>query len=125
MQERPDYKFNIATIEQYEQPGDAIVWGYHYLKPLNRYYDGDADILWRPTYEVEMPADAQQWVTQMPLGYDRWWVVIDYTEPIKDEFKGAIAESYRIEEIFDYERGSQVMLLTPLNSSSTQSAADS
>ena len=118
VQERPDYKFNIATIEQYEQPGDAIVWGYHYLKPLNRYYDGDADILWRPTYEVETPADAQQWVTQMPPGYDRWWVVIDYTEHIEDEFKGAVAESYRIEEIFDYERGSQVMLLTPLNSSS-------
>ena len=118
VQERPDYKFNIATIEQYEQPGDAIVWGYHYLKPLNRYYDGDADILWRPTYEVETPADAQQWVTQMPPGYDRWWVVIDYTKSIEDEFKGAVAESYRIEEIFDYERGSQVMLLMPLNSSS-------
>lgn len=114
VQERPDYKFNIATIEQYEQPGDAIVWGYHYLKPLNRYYDGDMDVQWRPTYDIKTPADMQQWISQMPAGYDRWWLVIDYTAPIEAEFESALAQSYTVEKTFDYERGSQVMLLSPL-----------
>ncbi len=120
VQERPDYKFNIATIEQYEQPGDAIVWGYHYSKPLRRYYEGDVDIHWRPTYEVRTPAEIQQWVSQIPPGYDRWWAVIDYDKPIKAEFKDAISKSYRIEKVFSYKRGSQVMLLEPLEGSPTQ-----
>ena len=123
VQERPDYKSNIDTLEQYEQPGDVIVWGYHYLKPLKRYYDGDMEVQWRPTYEIKTPADVQQWISQMPAGYDRWWLVIDYTAPIEAEFERAIAKFYKVEKTFDYERGSQVMLLSPLAASSAQPSA--
>lgn len=123
VQDRPDYKSNIDTLEQYEQPGDVIVWGYHYLKPLKRYYDGDMEVQWRPTYDIKTPADMQQWIAQMPLGYDRWWLVIDYTEPIEAEFESVIAKFYTVEKTFDYERGSQVMLLSPLKASLVQPSA--
>jgi mannosyltransferase len=114
VQDRPDYKFNIATLEAYEQPGDAIVWSYFYKKALKHYYDGNTDIHWLPVRDVKTAADIQPWLSQFPPGYERWWLVIE-PKPIAAELEGAIANAYTIEKTFVYEQGSKVMLLTPRN----------
>lgn len=113
-QERPDYKFNIATIEQYEQPGDAVVWGYYYTKPLRYYYDGQSAVYPLAIRDVETPEDVQAWMGALPVERDRLWLAAEdreLTEPIEK----AIEEVYRIEQTFDYERGSKVILLNRLN----------
>ncbi len=114
VQQRPDYKFNIATIEQYEQPGDAIVWSYYYTKALNHYYDGAADIYHLTIRDVKTDADLQKWVSQVPTGYGRLWLVEDAENPLQDELKKMISRTYNIKQLFEYELGSKVMLLTPL-----------
>ena len=113
-QERPDYKFNIATIEQYEQPGDAVVWGYYYTKPLRYYYDGQSEVYPLSVRDVETPEDVQAWIAALPVERDRIWLAgegSEITEPIESE----IRKLYSIEQTFDYERGSKVMLLNRLD----------
>jgi mannosyltransferase len=113
VQERPDYKFNIATLEANEQPGDTLVWSYFYLKPLKHYYDGNMEVHWRPIRDVKTLGDAKTWVSQFPRSYERYWLVIEESGPLADEFETAIADTFEVEKMFEYERGSQVMLLTP------------
>ncbi|MEO1621812.1 MAG: glycosyltransferase family 39 protein [Cyanobacteria bacterium J06632_3] len=114
VQERPDYKYNIATIEEYQQPGDALVWSYHYKKPLGHYYDGGADIHWRTLKEVQTPEDINQWISSFPTGYERWWLTLDSSRRTDEQaLESAIAQNYTVERSFDYALGSKVMLLTP------------
>lgn len=120
VQNRPDYRFNIETIEQYEQPGDVIVWGYEWDDPLKYYYDGTADTSWQDVHAVETPEDIQQWVSQFPNGYNRLWVVLDNTNKIFQEVQGAIAHNYTLEETYDYAHFSKVLLLIPRSSPSAQ-----
>ncbi len=114
VQQRPDYKFNIATIEKYEQPGDGIVWSYYYTKALDRYYDGTADIYHLTIRDVKTDTDLQKWVSQVPTDYSRLWLVEDSKNPLQDDLKKMIAKTYDIKQLFEYELGSKVMLLTPL-----------
>ncbi|MGC1308968.1 MAG: glycosyltransferase family 39 protein [Phormidesmis sp.] len=116
VQNRSDYRFNVETIEQYEQAGDAIVWGYEWDEPLQYYYDGSADTYWLDMHDVETPGGVQQWVSQLPSeGYKRLWLVLDDPRPVTEEFETAIADKYQIEDKFKYEHLSAVMLLTPLD----------
>ena len=125
-QNRTDYKFNVETIEQYEQPGDAIVWSYECCSmALMHYYDGGSDIHVHTAKNVKTPATAQQWVAEFPTGYDRWWLVTENMGPVIDDVKSAVSSAYSIETIFDYEQGSKVMLLTPLSQPADASPPDS
>ncbi|MGB7087583.1 MAG: hypothetical protein WBD47_18635, partial [Phormidesmis sp.] len=117
VQDRPDYKFNIETLEQYERSGDAIVWSYHYQKPLDHYYDGSSEVYWRTIRDLETAEDIQLWMTQLPTGYERLWFVLDNTTSLTDEVRAAVTSAYRVEETFDYARGSEILLLNPLKSS--------
>lgn len=118
VQDRPDYKFNIETIKAQEQPGDAIIWSYHYTKPLKHYYQGSSDTYWRTTNEIETAADIQPWLDRFPTQYSRLWLVISKSEALSDDFNEAITHAYKVETTFDYEQGSKVMLLIPLDRSS-------
>ncbi len=112
-QTRTDYKFNVETIEQYEQPGDAIVWSYECCSmALMHYYDGNSDIHVHTAKDVETLETAQQWVAEFPTGYDRWWLVTENMGPVIDDVKSAVSTAYDIETVFEYEQGSNVMLLT-------------
>ena len=117
VQDRPDYKFNVESIEKHEQPGDAIVWSYHYQKPFKHYYQGTSDVYWRTVQEIETPADIQAWIDRFPTNRSRLWLVMGEPRILADEFNEAITNAYRIETKFNYEQGSQVMLLTPLDMS--------
>ena len=124
VQNRSDYRFNVETIEQYDEPGDAIVWGYGWDNPLEYYYDGDADIYWRDMHRLETSEDIQQWVRQFPTGYARLWVVLDNTNRVFKVAQEAIAQDYSIEKIYSYERFSKVMLIAPHSQPISQSSSD-
>ena len=115
VQDRPDYKFNIATLEQYEQPGDGLVWSYYYQKALAHYYDGGNKAHWAPLRDVKTPEDIQEWLGYFPEGYERLWLVLDHAWQKVEGLEDGIASQYSIERTFDYELGSKIMLLTPLN----------
>lgn len=116
VQERPDYKFNIETIEQYEQPGDALVWSYHYTKPIYHYYEGPSTFYYRTLKEVTQPADLTAWLNSFPTQYSRIWLTLDgHSQLDTDVIENAIKDRFNIEESFAYQRGSRVMLLTPLS----------
>ncbi|MGB3293799.1 MAG: glycosyltransferase family 39 protein [Phormidesmis sp.] len=122
VQNRPDYRFNVETIEQYDQPGDAIVWGYEWDDPLRYYYDGGAGIYWQDMHAVTSSEDIRQWVSQFPTGYNRLWVVLDNHNKIAYEVREVIAQDYSIEETYDYAQFSEVMLLIPHSQSAIQSS---
>jgi mannosyltransferase len=113
VQNRFDYKDNIATIEQFDQPGDAIIWGYPWTEPMDFYYDGDASTYSLEMDEIETPEAIAPWLKQFPTGHKRLWLVLDDARPVAKDFKAAIANAYNIEESYDYEQFSTVMLLTP------------
>lgn len=125
VQNREDFKFNVATIEQYEQPGDAIVWGYAHDDPLRYYYNGSAEVQWLAMSGIETTEALQQWVSQLPSNYERLWLVIDKPEKaVADEFREAIASKYIIRETYEdfgdfskqFDKGSSVLLVSPLDS---------
>lgn len=122
VQDRPDYKFNVETIEKYEQPGDGIVWSYHYTKPLKHYYEGSSDTYWRTIQEIETLADIQPWMDRFPTDHSRLWLVISEPRAFAGKFNQVITNNYQIETTFDYEQGSKVMLLIPLDRSAASAA---
>lgn len=113
VQDRSDYKFNVQTLQQYALPADAIVWSGHYLKPVKRYYSGNAKVYYRTIREVKTASAIQAWIAQFPTGYSRLWLVIDASPETESMFDSAISNAYKIEARFDYARGSTVMLLLP------------
>ena len=113
VQNRPDYRSNVETIERYEQPADAIIWGYEWDLPLQYYYDGSADTYWQAMQSIETTEDIQQWVSQFPTGYSRLWVVLDNSRKVYKDAQAAIAQDYTIQETYDYQQSSKVMLLVP------------
>lgn len=114
VQDRPDVKFMIQTIEQYEQPGDAIVWSHYYQKGLVHYYEGDLAVYWSPTLRLDLnnPADVEDWLDAFPTDQERWWLTLEVQEKDYENLKEAIKARYQIETSFDYEKGSRVLLLT-------------
>ena len=113
MQQRPDYKFNVATIEQYEQSGDAIVWSYECCSSgLRRYYNGNQDVHELSTHQVKTEEDIQQWINQLPSGYERLWLVLGTSEPIGEQIERWAASRYTLERSYNYERGSKVLLVS-------------
>ncbi|WP_170944053.1 glycosyltransferase family 39 protein [Leptolyngbya sp. BC1307] len=123
VQNRADYRFNLETVEQYEQPGDAIIWGYRWENALDYYYDGAADTYWRNVQDVDTADGIEQWVSQFPKGYKRWWVVINDPKSLSTEVENRLKAAYNIEQTFSYEQRSSVMLLAPLDKSSKESPA--
>ena len=123
-QNREDYKFNVETINQSQQPGDAIVWGYGWDLPLRYYYRGDAKVYWLSMTKVETSEAVGPWVNQLPTNYERLWVVLDDTRPVFKEFKAAIASAYTVKESFYYKHDSMVMLLAPKHAPSIPSPSD-
>jgi mannosyltransferase len=113
VQNRFDYRSNIETIEQYDQPGDAIIWGYQWTEPMDFYYDGDASTYLLAMDNIETPEAIAPWLKQFPTGHKRLWLVLDDARPVTKDFKAAIANAYNIEDSYDYEQFSTVMLLTP------------
>lgn len=124
VQNRQDYRFNVETIEQLEQPGDAIVWGYAWEDPLRYYYHGDAKTYWISMSDVKTPEAIAPWLDQLPTDYERLWVVLDDTRPVFEEFKAAIASRYTVDESFYYKRDSMVMLLTPKSAPALPASGD-
>ncbi|MGB3297704.1 MAG: glycosyltransferase family 39 protein [Phormidesmis sp.] len=124
VQNRQDYRFNVETIEQLEQSGDAIVWGYEWDEPLRYYYHGDAQTYWISMSDVETPEAIAPWLDQLPTGYERLWVVLEDTRPVFKEFKAAIADRYTVDKSFYYKRDSTVMLLTPTSASALPASGD-
>jgi len=126
VQERPDYKFNVATLEQHERLGDGMVWSYECCESgLRRYYDGPMDVYKNSVNDIESTDDIPQWLSNFPTGYDRLWLVLDGAAKDKAVIEAAIADSYQIEMNVDYEQGSKVMLLTPLEGDSQQASVSS
>ena len=137
VQNNQDFRFNIETIQQYDQPGDAIVWGYpwdipkKWRTPLDYYYKGDAEAYWLPMRDFDKPGDVSQWLSQFPTGYKRLWVVLEDPKKVvkKDSWKlaaevrEAIAKDYNIEATYSYEQNSKVMLITPRSKPSVQSSS--
>lgn len=114
VQNRADFRDNIATVEQYEQPGDAFVWSYGWDLALPHYYDGTSDVFHQSGREIETADEIQNWVEQFPTGYDRVWLAVEKMEPIADSFERVISKTYDIEKVFDdYGHDSAVFLLTP------------
>jgi len=111
VQNRGDYRDNIATVEAYEQPGDGLVWGYGWKIPLDYYYDGSADISWQPSRDLETPEAIQAWVDKFPTGHQRLWLVIEKAK-VANQLDPLIADSYSITQRFDYGHKSSVLLLT-------------
>ena len=62
---------------------------------------------------IETTEDIQQWVSQFPTGYSRLWVVLDNSRKVYEDAKAAIAQDYTIQETYDYQQSSKVMLLVP------------
>lgn len=120
VQNRADYKFNIETVEQYEQQGDAMVWSYGWELAVPHYYDGNADVYFQSGRDIETPEAIEQWISEFPAGYDRTWLVVEKLKPIADSFESIVAKTYNIEKTFNYNHGSAVFLLTPLNQASHQ-----
>ncbi len=120
VQNRADYRFVVETIEQREQPGDAITWGDRWHEPLLYYYDGCANIYWRSMVEVTTPEAIQQWISQFPTGYERQWVMMSDAKSLTKDFERALENAYSVEETFDYGHHSKVMLLKPLKQPSAQ-----
>lgn len=115
VQERADYKFNITTLETHERTGDGLVWSYECCESaLKRYYDGQMKVYKNSVEGIETPAEIGQWLEQFPAGYERLWLVLDSLTKDKSRIERAIAKTYSIEIVFDYEQGSKVMLLKPL-----------
>jgi mannosyltransferase len=118
VQNRSDYRFNIETIEQFDQPGDVIVWGYPWQEPLGYYYDGEASTELLDMSDIEKPEEIGPWLDQLPTQYKRLWLVLDDARPVAKEFKSAIANAYNVEASYPYEHKSTVMLVTPKNAPS-------
>jgi mannosyltransferase len=118
VQNRSDYRFNIETIEQFDKPGDVIVWGYSYQEPLEHYYDGEASTQLLDMSKIEKPEEIGPWLNQLPKEYDRLWLVLDDLRPVGKEFQSAIANAYNIEASYRYDHRSTVMLVSPKNAPS-------
>ena len=125
VQNRADYRFNAETIEQYDQPGDAIIWGYRWDEPLKYYYyDGDADIYLRDMEKLETAEGVQQWMSRLPTGHDRLWLVLENPKKATDDYKTAIANQYNVEKTFDdFGQSSIVMLVTPKSAPSISASS--
>lgn len=114
-QHRSDYKFNVATLMQHEQPGDGLIWSYKCCESgLRRYYTGRMNVYMNSVEAVKSEADVSQWLSAFPGEYERLWLVLDRLTPHKAVLEEAIAQNYSVEISFDYEQGSKVMLLRPL-----------
>lgn len=123
VQERSDYKFNVATIEQYEQPGDGLVWSYECCKRgLHRYYQGEMEPQFNSVATIKSVEDIPRWIEQFPADKDRLWLVLDNLIKDKERIISELANVYSIEQTFDYEQGSKVMLLTPLGKATANTA---
>lgn len=115
-QNRPDYRFNIETVEQLEQPGDGIVWGYNWDDPLTYYYDGDNPTYWLSMFNVETDESLQEWMAQLPTNHERLWIVIERPQKsARGKFEAAIKETYNVEKTIEFSRRSKVMLITDAN----------
>lgn len=128
IQNRADVRANVETIEQYEQPGDALVWSYGWGElTLDRYYDGTSDVYQQSGRDLETAADVRAWIDEFPTDYERVWLAVEkmdfITKPMEGSdstFEDVINDNYEIAQVFDdYAHDSAVFLLTPIKTAST------
>lgn len=113
VQDRPDYKFITQTIEQYEQPDDVVVWSLFARQlVLSHYYQGAAPVYSNKTNDVESDAEISQWLAAFPDAPARLWLVFKVEEEEYPRFEQQIEDKYNLEQVFQYEQGSKVLLLT-------------
>ena len=112
IQDRPDYKFTLQTINSQEKPGDVIVWSLYYRKALAHYYNGSAHIYWKPTRNIDNQADVETWINSFPLRQTRIWLVLNVDEETYPMFYEALEENFQIQQNQVFEKGSKVFLLT-------------
>ena len=113
VQDRPDYKFIVQTIEQYEQPEDVIVWSLLAQRIiLHHYYQGAADVYQNKSQGVQSDAEIAQWLENFPPEPSRIWLVLKTNEKDYPKFEQQLETQYNLEKIFRYEQGSKVFLLT-------------
>ena len=113
VQDRPDYKFITQTIEQYEQPGDIIVWGlFAYDVVLDHYSVGKVEVYPNKILGAESDADISRWLEDFPNAPSRLWLVLKVAEQDYPRFEQQLERQYNFEKTFEYEQGSKVLLLT-------------
>lgn len=113
VQDRSDYKFIVETIEQYEQPQDLVVWGlFAQTMILDHYYQGSTEFYHNKTRGVSTDAEISAWLDDFPDVSERLWLVLKVDDRIYPDFEQQIKTRYVIEDAFDYEQGSKVLLLT-------------
>ncbi|MBE9069912.1 glycosyltransferase family 39 protein [Leptolyngbya cf. ectocarpi LEGE 11479] len=113
VQDRPDYKFIVETIEQYEQPQDVVVWGLFAQRIiLNHYYQGSTEFYQNKTRGISTDAEISTWLDNFPDISERLWLVLKVKDQAYPRFEQQIKTRYVIEDAFDYEQGSKVLLLT-------------
>ena len=113
VQDRPDYKFIVETIEQNEQPEDIVVWSLFARKVvLDHYYQGTSPVYSNKTRGVRSDAEISQWLTNFPDAPDRLWVALRVHEDAYPRFEQQIKTQYTLEEKYQYEQGSKLLLLT-------------
>lgn len=113
VQDRPDYKFIVETIEQYEQPEDVVVWSLFARKLiLNHYYQGSSEIYANKSRGVKSEAEVRQWLENFPDVSTRLWLILKVKDKRYPIFEQQIKTQYNLEETFQYEQGSKVLLLT-------------
>ena len=114
VQDRPDYKFIVETIEQNEQPGDAVVWSLFVQKIiLSHYYDGSAEFFHNKLRGVKTDADISAWLNNFPENVPgQLWLVLKVGDKEYPRFEQQIKTKYTIDKTLDYEQGSKVLLLS-------------
>lgn len=113
VQDRPDYKFIVETIEQYEQPNDTVVWSLFAQKIiLSHYYQGSAEFYHHKSQGIKTNAEIKAWLSQFPPEVPgQLWLVLKVKDQDYPNFEQQIREKYTVDKTFDYEQGSKVLLL--------------
>lgn len=114
VQDRPDYKFIVETIEQLEQPGDVIVWSHFYKKAIPHYYQGPSDFIYNPTRDIDSDLEMEEWLNNFPETHDRIWLVLNSKAKNYSNIKEQIESMFTVKAEFQYDQGSKVLFLSDL-----------
>ncbi|MFK8186292.1 MAG: glycosyltransferase family 39 protein [Phormidesmis sp.] len=114
VQDRPDYKFIVETIEQLEKPGDVIVWSHFYKKALPHYYQGPSEVIYNPTRDIDSAADIEAWLNNFPETPSRIWLVLNGKAKNHESIKEQIESMFTVKAEFQYDQGSKVLFLSDL-----------
>lgn len=120
---RVDWREALATIEQQEQPGDAIAMYLNKDRPpydVRRYYHGSAPMTFLIDKEKRPgERDVKNWQARLPSSYSRLWLVYNDNRNSSEPFRQQVEEKFQLRQhqIFTSEIGwevsVEVFLVTP------------